>query len=350
MVFRKELQFLSKTVGVIFSPYRSQHQSVLTIHVDNLIASFVNQTKYLDGLLDSLFNLNNHTENIMRSANQAIKITKCLAGKDWSADRKILRLFYAAAVRLRIEYFFLVLMGISAKNFKKLEVLQNQALRIMAGAMKSTCIPAIRIETGIMSIKSRVHHLAPKYILKVIKISNHPNQQLIEISKGYIERTSNWENEPPIIPKLINMIEGFGLNLIFLEAKKATSNQQAENLRIKLKIEPKCSRSDLTPLKKLRLLQTLDSCYSNHFFYYTDGSKIGIKVGFAIWSEETNEILQECLYELASVFAAEILAIKKALMQIELEYTNGENAVILSDSKSAITAIHSRKILDVNYL
>ena len=34
-------------------------------------------------------------------------------------------------------------------------------------------------------------------------------------------------------------------------------------------------------------------------------------------------------------------------MEIDLECTNGKYAVILSDSKSAITAIHSRKILDV---
>ena len=50
---------------------------------------------------------------------------------------------------------------------------------------------------------------------------------------------------------------------------------------------------------------------------------------------------------MASVFTAEILAIKKAVMQIELECTNGEYAVIHSNSNSAITAIHSRKILDI---
>ena len=63
--------------------------------------------------------------------------------------------------------------------------------------MKSTPIPALRMETGIMSIKSRVHHLALNYILKVMEIPNHPNQQLIEISKAYTETTSNWENKPP---------------------------------------------------------------------------------------------------------------------------------------------------------
>ena len=120
MVFRKKRQFSSKTVGVIFSPYRSQDQNSLTIRVDNLIVPFFfNRTKYLGVLLDSLVNMNNHVENILRSANQALNIMKCLAGKDWGADRQILILFYAAAVRSRIEYSFPVLMGISPKNFKK---------------------------------------------------------------------------------------------------------------------------------------------------------------------------------------------------------------------------------------
>ena len=61
----KKLQFSSKTVGVIFSQYRSQQQNSLTIHVDNLIVPFFNQTKYLGVLLDSSFNMNNHVENIV---------------------------------------------------------------------------------------------------------------------------------------------------------------------------------------------------------------------------------------------------------------------------------------------
>jgi len=36
---------------------------------------------------------------------------------------------------------------------------------------------------------------------------------VIEISKAYIETTSSWENKPPIIPKLIDRIEGFGRGL-----------------------------------------------------------------------------------------------------------------------------------------
>ena len=133
-----------------------------------------------------------------------------------------------------------------------------------------------------MSIKSRLLHLALNYIVKVMEIPNHPHQQLIEISKANVDTTSNWENKPPLIPKLVNMIEGYGLNFTFLEAKRATSNQKVKNLRIEFKTEPKCSRSDLAPLKKMCLLQTLDSRYSNHFRYYTDGSKIGTKVGFAV--------------------------------------------------------------------
>lgn len=77
---------------------------------------------------------------------------------------------------------------------------------------------------------------------------------------------------------------------------------------------------------------------------YTDGSKMDDRVGFAYLVLENNNIvakIQHRIHSYATVFMAELKAIHEAIKYVE--YSTHENAIIKSDSTSALQAINSYK-------
>ena len=83
-------------------------------------------------------------------------------------------ILYKALARSRLEYG-LAVYGSSSKGRKaKLETVQNDILRIILNAQKSTPIKEMQCELGIPPLDSRRTWLAGRYIFRTEKDKNHP--------------------------------------------------------------------------------------------------------------------------------------------------------------------------------
>lgn len=69
---------------------------------------------------------------------KVIDIMRCLKGTGWGASTQALKQIYITMIRSVIEYGIIVYSAACRTQLHKLEVLQNQALRICAEAMRST--------------------------------------------------------------------------------------------------------------------------------------------------------------------------------------------------------------------
>jgi len=176
-----KMVFSNKTVAMIFNANKRNDLQRLEIDVDSLHIPLVNHTRNLGVSIDLKLNMKLHINNILRETSNIINLLKCLAGKNWGADRSILKLFYTAAIRSKIEYAAPLMAEMCDNNYYQLEKIQNQALRIITGGMRTTPIPALRMETRIMSLKGRIQQPAIKYILKISDEVNHPNQKIIQL-------------------------------------------------------------------------------------------------------------------------------------------------------------------------
>ena len=70
-------------------------------------------------------------------------IMKKLAGTNWGADEKVLRKLYTGRVRPSLEYGMTGWTTDAKTNFDRISRLQNQALRIITGGIRSTPINAL---------------------------------------------------------------------------------------------------------------------------------------------------------------------------------------------------------------
>ena len=93
---------------------------------------------YLGVTLDTRMTLNEQIKNVKKKANSRLKLLKKLASTSWVADKRTLRQLYLGYVRSTMDYT-LALQSISSKStITSLDKVQNNALRFISGALRST--------------------------------------------------------------------------------------------------------------------------------------------------------------------------------------------------------------------
>ena len=78
-----------------------------------------------------------------------------LAGTEWGANEKVLKSVYQGNVRPYLEYRSSSWMTAAKTHHQTLDKVQNQALRIITGAMKSTPIQSMEEITNIPPLRKR---------------------------------------------------------------------------------------------------------------------------------------------------------------------------------------------------
>ncbi len=105
--------------------------------------------KILGLILDQKLSWTNHIDTLAGVCSRRIHIMKTIASQHWGADLTSLRTFYLAYIQSKISYSMEIWSSCSKTHIKKLEAIQNTALRLMTGALRTSPIPALEIEADI---------------------------------------------------------------------------------------------------------------------------------------------------------------------------------------------------------
>ena len=96
-----------------------------------------------------------HLQAAETKAKRKIALMRKLTGSTWGANQKTLKTVYQGSVRPHLEYGATAWSTAAKTNIQSIDKVQNQALRIITGSMKSTPIVAMEEVTGIQPLKSR---------------------------------------------------------------------------------------------------------------------------------------------------------------------------------------------------
>ena len=126
----------SKTNSALFSLSTSKEQIKLRLKYE--IVPQTNTPTFLGVKLDTRLTWKPQIEQMERSSLQKLALVRKLAGTSWGADSSILTKVYTATVRPTMEYASTT-WGTAAKtNKSRLDKVQNMALRVILGALKTT--------------------------------------------------------------------------------------------------------------------------------------------------------------------------------------------------------------------
>lgn len=141
-------------IGLTLSPTKSNYcvfirgqrriLPVLKLYEEPLL--LVECVKYLSVWLDRSLHWRKHINETVSKCTKFLNLLKVLAGSTWGVHTKHLRRLYISLVRSRIDYAC-YLYDCSAKtHICKLDKLQNQALRVVGGFIRSTPIHVMESE------------------------------------------------------------------------------------------------------------------------------------------------------------------------------------------------------------
>ena len=178
-----------KTTYTIFSLSPGNPTATLIIN-DQTLPKEDNPT-YLGVTFDKRMTWKQQAEKAETRGKARLALMKKLAGTTWGADAGVLKKMYTGRIRPVLEYG-VTAWGTAAKsNFDKVSKVQNQAARIITGAMKSTPIQELESITGLESLEDRRDTKLLVQAAKFKRLPDHPmHNRLSKPTKGRLKRGS----------------------------------------------------------------------------------------------------------------------------------------------------------------
>jgi hypothetical protein len=164
----------------------------------------VQHPKILGLTFDPKLNFLQHQKNIIDKANNGLNMMKALTSTTWGKQKETLVTTYKTIIRPALENANTIWSPTVCKtNLEKLQVVQNNALRIATGCTKDTNIQHLHEETLVLPLKEHLQ-LHASLLKHKSNHSNHPLHTLFKNPKpGRLLRKTIFNNkEGTIEPRL----------------------------------------------------------------------------------------------------------------------------------------------------
>ena len=125
------------------------------IMLDDVELQHTDSITYLGVTFDKRQTWRNHINSTEAKARRKLALLRKLAGTQWGAAETVLKNVYIRAIRPHLEYGSTMFTSASKSTLYMLDKVQNQAMRLITGAMKSTPIKVIEETTAISSLGHR---------------------------------------------------------------------------------------------------------------------------------------------------------------------------------------------------
>ncbi|KAK3768288.1 hypothetical protein RRG08_031080 [Elysia crispata] len=145
----------TKTVYNIYSNSREVLARDLELKIKDKRLQRDPLPRYLGVALDPRLNLTAHVEQLACRVRERIGLMKKLAGTNWGAALSSLKTLYVTFIRSALEYANPILNLASKTSLGKLDRIQNAAMRLMTGGLRSTPITALEVATGCEPLETR---------------------------------------------------------------------------------------------------------------------------------------------------------------------------------------------------
>ena len=329
---------LEKTVAMLITNKKLVTKPTLLL--DGHQIKFVEETKFLGCKIDSKLSWINHVNDVSRSCQKRLNVMKMLTGPKHGVKAPFLVEFYCKYVRPKIEYGLQIygLSGIS--SLKKLDAIQNSALRIAFGARKTTPTKFLHSEAGVPLILTRMKIQALSYLQKVWISDNNPiKTRIIKTGRILTKNPSRKRNKQYCIEFALSLLNEEDVRLNLTMALKVPSVIQIPPWTLKSLSGSTEFPAIIIPHALPLFKRLTESLYKYHIQVFTDGSKDNQGVGLACLIPSLQISKKYCLPPLSSIFQAECIAIQIAVNVIRSYCQKHEPYVIFCDSKSVLTAI-----------
>jgi ribonuclease HI len=330
--------------------FTNKQANTIPLSLDGCVLEFVKQYRYLGVVLDApRLRWEPHINALKLNCIPIINLLQSISGRQWGADRILLIKLYKTLIRSRLDYGAAFYGSAAPTNLSRLNVIQNNCLRIALGCRKTTPISTMEVEANIPPLSVHRKVLMCKYYLRLIQLPQCP-----------VVSDLFFANAPPIMPQRTSSLASFvpRTRAIFSSLqipvpRLLTSSLVSPlppwfNSEILFSVDFSSSTvSDTSSEAAAQIFQDLVNFkYSSHTAIFTDGSHVSSpshSTSAAVAIPSRGVLLNWKLCPDVQVIESELFAIREGLSWSQTNLLQSENVVIFTDSQSSICMIRDRQ-------
>ena len=277
-----------------------------------------------------------------------MSLMKKLAGTHWGANHNVLKKMYTGRIRPTLEYGMAATCTASKSQKENRNKIQNQAMRIMTGAMCSTPISCLETITGLQSLEERCDIKVLTQDEKFKRLQNHPMSNITRRPKTRLLRTSFFKESKNLREEDPTLADQTPEPLL-----QASSLPPWKDHTIKIRTEiPGIESKNIQPehVRKTVALDYLQNTYNQEIWteVYTDGSATEATrdggAGVYIKYNEGEARHSYAAGKYSSNYRAEAVAMTKAADELSSNANEIKpNVVILTDALSVLDGLKNGK-------
>ncbi|XP_070188880.1 uncharacterized protein [Littorina saxatilis] len=317
-----------------------------------------NTPTYLGVTFDRRLTWKQQTEKVEARAKLRLALMKKLTGTTWGADAAILKKMYVGSVRPVLEYG-VTAWGTAAKsNFDRVSKVQNQAARIITGAMRSTPIQELENIMGLEPMEDRRDTKLLTQAAKFKRLPTHPmKDRLCQPTKGRLKRGRFIHQTRVLERRHQDILDQQPKDIPQYLENPSWSDEGRPQIRCSIPGVGKKDSQSCAELKSLTIEHIHNSYPERQWTHvYTDGSAdqavrsggAGIYIKYTGGREEEHISLATGLY--STNFKAEAVALQTGATHIEHSPLSSNNVVFFSDAKSVLQALDTARDKELNDL
>ena len=181
------------------------------LHLKGKTIPVSERVKFLGLYWDPKLNWSGHIDIIRGKCLRDLNLLRTVSSEEWGADGEVLMRLYRAVIRPKIDYGCQVYGAASNASLKRLDGVANEAMRISAGAFKSTPVNSLRILTNEPELQLRRKEMMLRYYFKLKCHFLNPAYNSIVNQRLEMFFATRRYTEKPIICRMRRIIEEYGI-------------------------------------------------------------------------------------------------------------------------------------------
>lgn len=315
---------------------RGQHNS---LQMDGKDLEFVSSYKYLGTVVGKTIAKNIEVQRIVGICRDRLRPMRALAMGDKGVNACVLRRMYIGFVRPIIDHAAGTILKLGSVRIKKIESIQNEALRCILGVPRTCRVECLRREAGIKSVEDRVKEIMLNVCVRILDDKRkHPLKE--NLSNNVNRKCNSWVNNLLLEMRESKLMERIVCNDELCKAVKPWLKKCVDVRIIKTRKKNEMIQEEA----KGEFLEIIENCKNeiNGEVFYTDGSLSSeYRSGASVVCPEENIEVGVRLGDGASSTQSEIFALLLALKQVK---RRKRNAVICCDSMGALRSINAKDV------
>ena len=152
--------------------FSSTSTDKINLNIDGQIIKQEENAKFIGIIFDSKLTWKSHIKFTHKKATVVCNMLKAFAGTTWGSHPLSILKVYKGYVRALIEWGSLCYSNASKSLLKKLDQIQNAAIRIATGLLKCTNTYNLYKISNLQPLAVRKTYITDKFILKLSTVSN----------------------------------------------------------------------------------------------------------------------------------------------------------------------------------